>query len=71
MLVNKTDAKSLINPFCILYTRVVQEFARFYRNKSKGQSYEVDASRELLPKGTVSHTHTRLICEPAWSVVNR
>ncbi|XP_017316838.1 equilibrative nucleoside transporter 2 isoform X1 [Ictalurus punctatus] len=27
------------------------EFARFYRNKSKGQSYEVDASRELLPKG--------------------
>uniref|UniRef100_W5UTJ4 Equilibrative nucleoside transporter 2 n=1 Tax=Ictalurus punctatus TaxID=7998 RepID=W5UTJ4_ICTPU len=27
------------------------EFARFYLNKSKGQSYEVDASRELLPKG--------------------
>ncbi|XP_053533667.1 equilibrative nucleoside transporter 2 isoform X4 [Ictalurus punctatus] len=51
LLVNKTDAKSLINPFCILYTRVVQEFARFYLNKSKGQSYEVDASRELLPKG--------------------
>ncbi|XP_053475006.1 equilibrative nucleoside transporter 2 [Ictalurus furcatus] len=27
------------------------EFARFYLSKSKGQSYEVDASRELLPKG--------------------
>ncbi|KAF4071445.1 hypothetical protein AMELA_G00273360 [Ameiurus melas] len=27
------------------------EFARFYLNKSKGQSYEVDASRELLSKG--------------------